>query len=114
MLCGVRELFAHFTGDKETDPERSSNLLKSTQVLTLVDVREGCRASARLGPAWTLEARRKLLPKSQFKNLLVALSVELRGGNDGGSKGTCSSSWVGFLSALDKGQVTSQFVASIC
>ena len=76
----MRELFAPLYRDKETDPERSSNLLKSTQVLTVVDVRGGLQSSMRLGPAWTLEARRKLFtPKSQFKNILVALSVGLRG-----------------------------------
>lgn len=56
------------------------------------------QSSMRLGPAWTLEARRKLFtPKSQFKNILVALSVGLRGRERWGSKGTCSSGWVGFL-----------------
>ena len=65
----------------------------------------------RLGPAWTLEAKRKLFtPKSQFKNILAA-----RGVGRGKSKGTCSSRWVGFLALpLTTGQVTSQFVASVC
>ena len=83
----MRELFAPLYRDKETDPERSNNLLKSTQVLTVVDVRGGLQSSMRLGPAWTLEARRKLFtPKSQFKNILVALSVGLRGRERWGSK----------------------------
>ena len=94
----MRELVTPLYRDKETDPESSSNLVKSTQVLTVVDVREGLQSSMRLGPACTLEARRKLFtPKSQFKNILVALSVGLRGRERWGSKETCSSSWVGFL-----------------
>lgn len=64
-------------GIEETDPENSSNLLKSTQS-TLVDVRGGLQSSIRLGPAWTLEARRKLFtPKSQFKKSFGSLSVGL-------------------------------------
>lgn len=63
----------HFMG-RETDPERSSNLLKSTQLMSLCA--EGLGA-VWLGPAWTLEAIRKLFtPKSQFKNISVALGVE--------------------------------------
>lgn len=65
----------HFTG-KGTDPERLNNLLKSTQRINAVVMWRGLGSSVWLGPAWTLEAVRKLFTtKSQFKNILVALGV---------------------------------------
>lgn len=61
---------------KGTDPGRLNNLLKSTQLINVVVVWRGPGSSVWLGPAWTLEAIRKLFtPKSQFKNIFAALGV---------------------------------------
>lgn len=58
----------------------------SIQLLNVVIVRGGPGSSMRLRPPRSLEARRKLFtPKSQFKNILVALDA-----GQGKNEGACS------------------------